>query len=178
MLINRVVERARALGLRDRRLADRARAARELPPLVLVPPMLGTRLRDADGRPVWGWTRSVFLGRSAESPEPVRLDGVLRELTLLPGVLAYGVHGTLIRYLVRIGGYRETQTLFPVAYAGASASPKASPRAPTGRCKCETAVWSRARRRPARCRAGPSRPLRARSAAAQRRSACFRRGHE
>jgi hypothetical protein len=111
MLVNRLWERGRSLVLRERLLAARGRAAGERRPVVLVPGMCGTRLRDERGRICWGSTARLYFGRRLDAVTAARPDGLLRELPLLPGLLAHDVFGGLVRALGR-AGFVEGEDLF------------------------------------------------------------------
>src|SRR5262249_50677702 len=64
MLTSRPLERLRLLGTPTRLLARRARAVRaEGPPLVVIPSLLGTRLRAPGGRAAWGTLGRLYVGR-------------------------------------------------------------------------------------------------------------------
>jgi hypothetical protein len=116
MLINHAIEFARRLRRENQLLRERARAAQRRLPLILIPPMLGTKLRGHDGRSLWGTTRSVFFGSDFGGDEEVRLDGVLDGFLLVPGLYSHDIHGGLIRYLQRVGGYRLDEDLFVLQY--------------------------------------------------------------
>ena len=85
-------------------LAKRARLRQDRVPLVLVPPAMGTRLVDGDGRRIWGTSRQVFFGSKGQGDAAT--DGVLEEFSLLPGLLSYDVLGGLLHFLEDVGGYR------------------------------------------------------------------------
>lgn len=78
--------------------------------------MLGTRLRDPAGAPLWGFTRNLYVGRSLRGAASVQLDGTLDHFTLLPGLAAVDVHGGLIRYLTAVGGYTFGEDLHVLQY--------------------------------------------------------------
>lgn len=101
MLLNRLYEGARALTLPERLLALRGRRAGDRRPVVLVPGMCGTRLDTERGRPLWGTTRTLYYGQQISRRTDVRTNGLLRELTLVPGLLSYDVFGGMVRSLGR-----------------------------------------------------------------------------
>lgn len=115
MLLNRLYERARALTLRERLLARRGQRAGGRRPVVLVPGMCGTRLCSDRGRPLWGTTRTLYYGPQISRRTDVRTDGLLRELTLLPGLLSYDVFGGMVRTLAR-AGFVEGEDLFVLEF--------------------------------------------------------------
>lgn len=116
VLINRIVEAARAQGIVHRELRRRARARAQRPPVIVVPPVLGSRLIDPGGRAVWGAAARLFVGRHfAEAPE-LRADGVLDGFTLLPGVYRHDVFGGLLRYLARVYEAAPGEELFVLSY--------------------------------------------------------------
>jgi hypothetical protein len=115
VLANRLWERARRLGLRERLLARRGQNVRERRPVVLVPGMCGTRLIDERGAVLWGSTAALYFGRGVTRRDDVRPGGLLRELTLVPGLLAYDVFGGLVRALGR-AGFVEGEDLFVLDY--------------------------------------------------------------
>jgi hypothetical protein len=116
MLLNRTLEGARRWSLRGRLLRQRALAVKERRPLVLVPGMLGTRLIDGQGRSLWGTTRRLYQGPSIGAAPGVRTDGLLAELSLIPRLLGYDIHGGLLRFLEAVGGYRRGEDLFALDY--------------------------------------------------------------
>jgi len=86
-------------------------------PLILIPGITGTRLRDpSSGRVVWGDGRSLFLprdgGRTAAVPVPgaaaegrtLETDGPVARVKIL-GLLRFEVYSTLVR-LMEANGYR------------------------------------------------------------------------
>ena len=103
MLVNRLLEGVRALTLRERLLARRGRRARARRPVVLVPGMCGTRLETRAGLPLWGTTRTLYLGPRVTRRGDVRTSGLLRQLTIVPGLYAYDVFGGMVRALGRSG---------------------------------------------------------------------------
>ncbi len=103
MLVNRLLEGVRALALRERLLARRGRRARDRRPVVLVPGMCGTRLDTAGGFPIWGTTRSLYVGPRFTRRMDVRTNGLLRQFTVVPGLYAYDVFGGMVRALSRVG---------------------------------------------------------------------------
>ena len=103
MLVNRLLEGVRALTLRERLLARRGRRARARRPVVLVPGMCGTRLETSAGLPLWGTTRTLYVGPRVTRREDVRTSGLLRQLTIVPGLYAYDVFGGMVRALGRSG---------------------------------------------------------------------------
>jgi hypothetical protein len=115
VLANRLWERARRLGLRERLLARRGQSVRDRRPVVLVPGMCGTRLTDERGAVLWGSTAALYFGRGLTRRDGVRPGGLLRELTLVPGLLAYDVFGGLVRALGR-AGFVEGEDLFVLDY--------------------------------------------------------------
>jgi pimeloyl-ACP methyl ester carboxylesterase len=115
MLVNRVVETARALQRKNRVLRRRARSSRTRVPLVLVPSLMGTRLVDPRGRGVWSSKRQLYFPLSSLGTE-ARTAGLLEGFTLLPGLWSYDVYGGLVRYLERIGGYARGEDLFVLDY--------------------------------------------------------------
>lgn len=116
MLVNAALELARSLSLRSRVLRQRARRTKSRPPLIVIPSMLGTILRDASGRVLWGGTRNLYLGAPIGTAANVRAAGALEQLALIPGVYSYDVLGGLLRFLERVGGYRRGEDLFVLAY--------------------------------------------------------------
>ncbi len=113
MLVNHVVERLADLRPRTRELARRARGGRRRP-LVIVPSILGTKLVDARGEVVWGDLRRLYAGPPLA--DAVATAGLLTELSIISGVLAYDVFGGLVRFLERVGGYREGRDVHVLAY--------------------------------------------------------------
>jgi hypothetical protein len=103
VLANRLWERARALALRERLLSRRGRNAGARRPVVLIPGMCGTRLTSARGGVAWGSTAALYVGRGVAGRGDLRPGGLLRQLTLVPGLLAYDVFGGLVRALGRAG---------------------------------------------------------------------------
>jgi pimeloyl-ACP methyl ester carboxylesterase len=127
VLINRALERVRQLRLADVLLRRRGRAQSHLP-LIVVPGMFGTRLADARGRLVWGSTARLYRGPSIAAAEGARSDGLIEEMSLLPGLAGVDVHGGLLRFLERAGGYRRGEDLIALDYdwrAGALAGAEA-----------------------------------------------------
>jgi hypothetical protein len=116
MLLNRALEAARELSPKVRLLRERACAARERLPLVLVPSMFGTRLQDGWGQLLWGRTRALYFGPPIAEAHDVEPAGLLFEFRLLPGVFAYDVLGGLVRFLQRVAGYRLGEDLFLFEY--------------------------------------------------------------
>ena len=103
MLVNRLLEGVRALTLQERLLARRGRGARDRRPVVLVPGMCGTRLDTTAGLPLWGTTRTLYVGPRVTRRKDVRPSGLLRQLTIVPGLYAYDVFGGMVRALGRAG---------------------------------------------------------------------------
>jgi len=64
---------------------------------------------------LWGSTTALYFGRGVTRRDDVRPGGLLRELTLLPGLLAYDVFGGLVRALGR-AGFVEGEDLFVLDY--------------------------------------------------------------
>jgi hypothetical protein len=127
VLINRAVERARLLRLPEILLRRRGEAAARAP-LVVVPGMFGTRLRDRFGRFLWGTTARLYRGPPLGTAEGVTSDGIVEGMTLLPGVAHADVHGGLLRFLEAAGGYRRGEDLVTVDYdwrAGSAAGVEA-----------------------------------------------------
>jgi hypothetical protein len=91
VILNRLYERVRG------RAPSVARGRRV--PVVLVPGMFGTRLVDERRRVLWGTTTRLYFGPSIAGGTGVRTDGVLDELTLIPGLLGYDCYGGLTRFL-------------------------------------------------------------------------------
>ncbi len=116
MIVNRAIDTARALTPRSLGLRLRARRARPRRPLVVVPPMLGIRLRDPRGRRLWGWTRNLFRGPDVSTCEDAVPDGLLDRFRLVPGIYARDVYGSMIDYLARVGGYRVGRDVFVFEY--------------------------------------------------------------
>lgn len=108
--MNRLLEGVRALALRERLLARRGRSARERRPVVLVPGMCGTRLDSTRGLPLWGTTRTLYFGPRVSRRADVRTKGLLRQLTIVPGLYSYDVFGGMVRALGR-AGYVEGEDL-------------------------------------------------------------------
>jgi hypothetical protein len=115
VIVNEVIALARAFAPHSRRLRRRAARAHRVP-VVIVPPMLGTRLRDTDGRKLWGFTRNLFAGPPVGGCPGVVTDGLLEALRLIPGVYARDVHGAMVSYLEKVGGYRLGRDLFVLTY--------------------------------------------------------------
>jgi hypothetical protein len=103
VLVNRLVEGVRALTLRERLLARRGRRAGDRRPVVLVPGMCGTRLDTTGGLPLWGTTRTLYVGPRVTRRSDVRTNGLLRQLTIVPGLYAHDVFGGMVRALGRAG---------------------------------------------------------------------------
>ncbi|HEY8073925.1 MAG TPA: hypothetical protein VIF62_07445, partial [Labilithrix sp.] len=116
MIVNRAIDTARALTPRSLGLRLRARRQRRRRPLVLVPPMLGIRLRDPGGRRLWGWTRNLFGGPDVSTCEEAVPDGLLERFRLVPGIYARDVYGSMLAYLSRVGGYRIGHDVFVFEY--------------------------------------------------------------
>jgi hypothetical protein len=116
MIVNWAIDTARSFAPRSIGLRLRSRDRRERVPVVVVPPMLGTRLRDADGRRLWGWTRNIFRGPEVGACSEAVVDGPLERLTLVPGIYGHDVHRGMIEYLCRVGGYRRGRDLFVLDY--------------------------------------------------------------
>ena len=114
MLLNRVLETARALRLDQRLLRRRAHLVPERVPVVLIPSILGTHLVDGAGDSVWGRTRRLYRGPRLDAATGSR--GLLDGFDLIPGVLAYDVYGGLVRCLERAGGYTPGEDLFVLDY--------------------------------------------------------------
>jgi hypothetical protein len=110
VLVNRLLEGVRALTLRERLLARRGRRARDRRPVVLVPGMCGTRLDSARGLALWGTTRTLYFGPRVTRRNDVRTNGLLRQLTIVPGLYAHDVFGGMVRALGR-AGYVEGEEL-------------------------------------------------------------------
>lgn len=115
MLLNRLYERGRALTLRERLLARRGRGADQRRPVVLVPGMCGTRLSTDGGRPLWGTTQTLYFGQPVSRRTDVRTNGLLRQLTLVPGLLSYDVFGGMVRALGR-AGFVEGEDVFALDF--------------------------------------------------------------
>jgi len=111
-----MIERARRARLGQRLLRERASAAKDRAPVVIVPALFGTRLVNGDGRVIWGATSNVFFGPSIGGATGVRPAGLLEELPIIPGVVGQDIHGGLMRYLEEIGGYRRGEDLFSLDY--------------------------------------------------------------
>jgi hypothetical protein len=103
VLLNRLFEAARGLTLRERLLVRRGRGARDRRPVVLVPGMCGTRLETPGGFSLWGTTRTLYVGARIRGDGDVRTNGLLRELTVVPGLYAHDVFGGMVRALGRAG---------------------------------------------------------------------------
>jgi hypothetical protein len=116
VLVNRMIERARQARLGQRLLRERAGAVKERAPVIIVPPLFGTRLVNGDGRMIWGATSNVFFGPTIGGAEGVRPAGLLEHMPIIPGVVGQDIHGGLMRYLVEIGGYRRGEDLFSLDY--------------------------------------------------------------
>ena len=116
MLVNRILERVRGLGLSRALLARRARGARERTPVILVLPVLGVRLVDAQGRARWGSAARLFLEPGPADEPDLRPDGVLEGITLVPGLYQHDVLGGMLRFLTRVGGYVRGEDLFCLEY--------------------------------------------------------------
>lgn len=116
MLINRMIERVRGLGLSRVLLARRARAVRVRTPVVLVLPVLGNRLLDGRGRAVWGSTARVFLSRGPADEPDLRPGSIVEGLTLVPGLYQYDIFGGMVRFLEDVGGYVRGEDLFSLEY--------------------------------------------------------------
>lgn len=116
MLVNWAIDTARSFAPRSIALRLRLRDRGERVPVVVVPPMLGTRLRDAGGRRVWGWTRNIFRGPEVGACGEATVDGPLERLTLVPGIYGHDVFRGMIEYLCRVGGYRRDSDLFVLDY--------------------------------------------------------------
>jgi pimeloyl-ACP methyl ester carboxylesterase len=114
MLLNRIVERARALSWRRLMQAKRGHAVVERAPLVLIPGMCGTRLVDDRGRVVWGSLARMYTGQSIASA--TRAAGLLEGVALVPGLVGVDIYGGLVRFLERVGGYRRGEDLFVLDY--------------------------------------------------------------
>jgi hypothetical protein len=65
--------------------------------------MCGTRLDDARGLPLWGTTRTLYVGPRVARRTDVRTSGLLRQLTIVPGLYAHDVFGGMVRALGRAG---------------------------------------------------------------------------
>ncbi len=115
MLLNRLWEGVRALSSADRRLARRGREPGARRPVVLVPGMCGSRLTDGRGRFVWGTTSRLYVGGPFAARSDLRVAGLLRELRLVPGLLAYDIFGGFVRAFGR-AGFVEDEDLFVLAY--------------------------------------------------------------
>lgn len=116
MLINRIVEATRAQGIVHRELRRRARARGQRPPVIVVPPVLGSRLVDRGGRVVWGAAARLFVGRQFAEARELRADGVLDGFTVIPGVYQHDVFGGLLRYLARVYEAAPGEALFVLSY--------------------------------------------------------------
>jgi pimeloyl-ACP methyl ester carboxylesterase len=115
MLLHRAIERVRSLAADDRRLKQRARRVQRTP-LVIVPPMFGTRLIDTRGRKLWGFTSCIYVNWGAAPDGEVRTAGPLTEFPIVPGVVGADILGGAIRYLQRVGGYQLDRDLFVFEY--------------------------------------------------------------
>ncbi len=109
MLVNLAIETSRRWRLRGRLLARRARGSSTRVPVILVPSVLGVRLRGA-------WTGTMDLYRA----RPIAGDGLpmglLRGFPIVPGLWSYDCYGGLVRFLIRVGGYRLGEDLHVLDY--------------------------------------------------------------
>src|SRR5262245_58621544 len=117
MLLNWTIERARSLRLSARLLRRRARARGERLPVVVVPGMCGSRLRDRGGAMRWGSLGNFYRGPSAaDEPGPLRAAGPLEGVPVVPGLWTHDVYGGLLRFLAADGGYARGEDLFVYDY--------------------------------------------------------------
>src|SRR5262245_28915204 len=72
--------------------------------------MCGSRIDSARGLPLWGTTRTLYVGPRVARRTDVRINGLLRELTIVPGLYSYDVFGGMVRALGR-AGYIEGEDL-------------------------------------------------------------------
>jgi hypothetical protein len=108
MLLNRAWEAVRAMRLGHRLLAGRARAVAERVPVILIPSVLGVRLRG-----VWGGLRELYRARP---PGDGQVQGLLDGFAIVPGLWSYDCYGGLMRFLARVGGYRPGEDLHVLNY--------------------------------------------------------------
>jgi len=116
MLLNQLLEVARAQLGESRELRRRARRRQQHTPLVLVPSILGTRLVDSRGRGGWSTTRDLYGLPFSATTKELHPAGLLEGFTVVPRLWSYDVYGGLVRYLVRVGGYVLGETLFVLGY--------------------------------------------------------------
>ncbi len=101
-------------------------AHHDTPPLIVVPGMLGSRLREADsGREIWpGSPLQALLGdrsRLALDIDPRSLEPVdkgVEAYALFDGLLGMDFYGHLQRTLEHAGGYRLTAAGTPINHPG------------------------------------------------------------
>lgn len=110
------MERIHHQTLAVRLLRERASRAAERVPVVLVPPLFGTRLLDEAGRTLWGKTRRIFFGPSIGGAEHARPAGLLEHLPIVPGLFGQDIFGGLMRFLCGVGGYTRGENLFVLEY--------------------------------------------------------------
>jgi hypothetical protein len=114
--LNHLIERHRRSRPRVRALAARAARLGSRRPLVLVPSILGTALREPGGRLVWGGVGALYGGASFTARRDLTAAGLLDGFTLVPGLYQHDVFGGLVRFLEDVGGYARERDLFVHAY--------------------------------------------------------------
>lgn len=116
MLINRLIETIQQNRHPLRLLRERAKRFSDRVPVVLVPPLFGTRLANETGQIVWGQTRRIFFGPSIGAPEHLKPQGLLEHLPIVPGIFGQDIFGGLLRFLTGVGGFRRGENLFVLEY--------------------------------------------------------------
>lgn len=126
MLLNQLLEAARAQLGQHRSLRRRARSTEARPPLVLIPSVLGTRLVDGQGRGGWNTTADLYGLAPRAHTDELHPDGLLEGFTVVPRLWSYDTYGGLVRYLERVGGYARGRSLFVLGYDWRKGMPHAA----------------------------------------------------
>lgn len=120
MWLNRALEWMRRQPRTARLVRARALRASEQgrPPVVVVPSILGTKLRDQRGRSLWGSLPRLIGGPRPvdRAAPPATVDGLLEGFSAVPGLWQVDLFGGLARFLAAVGGYRAGQDLFVHLY--------------------------------------------------------------